>query len=187
MKNKKTICQRTGILIGLLLLMATNVLAFAVSSTYYPGYPLHVQAGETKNIEMTLQNLASTEDVQVKAQITSGSEIIQFTDPSDTYTIPAGEKTTVNMKVSVPEANAEELYPVTVVFTTLTTSEAGAFGLASSIGKSFDVIVGGASKKIPETEEKITTNWKFLLFVGILIITALVVLVLLINKARKKK
>ena len=177
------IYQKAGIFVALLLLMSGSVFAFAVSSTYYREYPLYVQPGETKEIQMTLQNLASSDNVEVLGQISSGSEVIRFADRSDKYLIPGEGKTVVNMVVSVPqEAKPNDSYTVTVIFTTLATSESGQFGLASSIGKRFDVVVSEL-----ELEEKAPIRGEIIFLIVALAVIALVVVVLVAKKAKKGK
>jgi hypothetical protein len=134
----------------LVVLMCSFVSAFAVSSTYYGDNPFTAMPGESNDIVMTLQNLASDEDVKVRADISSGGEVISITDESNEYIIPGKGKVTVNLRVSVPEgAEVEYVYPVDIRFSTITERESGVFGLGSSIGKKFDVIV----EPIPVPEE----------------------------------
>ena len=180
MENKKII-YKAGILVGILILLTSSVLAFAVSSKYYEGYPMYIPVGETQNTHITLQNLASTEDVRVRANIISGGEVIELTDSSNEYLIPAGQKTTVNMKITIPsDAKLQEVYNVDIQFTTITTSESGTFGLSSGIGKGFKVIVGtGAVTEKP-------VKWNTYLIIGIIILIVLALVILLIRKNKKK-
>ena len=182
MKNKKIIYQ-VGILMGILILLTTNILAFAVSSKYYEDYPIYLSAGETQEVQMTLQNLASTEDVNVRASIREGDGIIEITDASKDYLIPTGEKTIVNLKITIPsDAEIQEAYAIKIQFTTVTVSESGTAGLASGISKEFNVIVGTPAAI---SEKKL----KWLVFKKVLIslIGILVIIILIIWKVKKRK
>lgn len=164
----------------MLILLISNISAFAVSSQYYEGYPMYVPVGETREVQMTLQNLASSEDVSVRADITSGEEIIEIIDSSNEYVIPAGGKTTVKMRVTIPsDARLQDAYNVNIQFITLTTSESGQFGLASGIDKGFKVIVGTGL-----IEEK-PIKWGIYLIIGL--IALFITTGFLVFKKRKKK
>ncbi len=168
---------------GILILLTTNILAFAVSSKYYEDYPIYLSAGETQEVQMTLQNLASTEDVNVRASIREGDGIIEITDASKDYLIPTGEKTIVNLKITIPsDAEIQEAYAIKIQFTTVTVSESGTAGLASGISKEFNVIVGTPAAI---SEKKL----KWLVFKKVLIslIGILVIIILIIWKVKKRK
>lgn len=131
-----------GILAVFVILASGFVSAFAVSSEWYAENPLVVYKGEVKDIYLTLQNLASVEDVKVRIDINTGNEILELIDSSDEYIIPGEGKTRVNLRVTVPnDANVDDVYPVSLRFTTVAESEAGAFGIGSSIGQRFDIVV----------------------------------------------
>ncbi len=164
----------------MLILFASNVLAFAVSSQYYKGYPLYIPAGETQEVQMTLQNLASTEDVSVRADIISGEEIIKIIDSSNEYLIAAGGKTTVKMRVTIPsDAKLQDAYNVNIQFITITTGESGQFSLASGIDKGFQVIVGTG----PVKEKQF--KWGIYLIIGLIALS--ITAGFLVFKKRKKK
>ena len=157
---------------GIFILLTSNILAFAVSSTYYENYPMYLPAGETQDVQMTLQNLASTEDVNVRASIIEGDGIIEITDSSNEYLIPAGEKTLVNLKVTIPNnAKLQDVYDIKIQFTSIIISESGTAGLASGIDKEFNVIVGAGA-----VEKKI----KFFVFKKILIGIGIILVIILI-------
>jgi hypothetical protein len=172
----------TGILFVLIILLSGNSLAFAVSSKYYENYPMYVPAGETQDVQLILQNLASSEDVMVRADIVSGGEIIKIVDLSNEYLIPAGEKTTVNMQVTIPAGvKLQKIYNVDVKFTTITTSDSGQFGLVSGIDKGFDVVVGEG----PVPEKQI--GWQIFLIIGIVILALAILLIRKKSQTGKRK
>lgn len=175
--NKR--CLEIGIFLGILILISGSVSAFAVSSAYWKENPIIIYPGETKDIQLILQNMAGTEDISAKGAITEGSEIARITDAEDVYLVPLGGKTIVNIRVSIPEdAEVEDEYSLRVSFTTLATESAGPLGFSSGIERVFPVIV----VKEPRPE---TAPWIIYLAVGILV--ALMIVVFVSRKKRKSR
>lgn len=164
-----------GILVGMLILISSSVSAFAVSSAYWKENPIIISPGETKDIQLTLQNMAGTGDLNARGVITEGSEIAQITDADNIYLVPLGGKTPVNIQLSIPEdeEELEEEYILRISFTTLST-DAGGFGFGTGVERMFPVIIA----KEPEPK---MASWIIYLVVGALII------VLIIFSAMKKK
>lgn len=177
--DKKTIYGKTLLLISMIILFMNTIFAFAVSSAYHPDNPLYIPPGETTEGYITLQNLAGESDVNIRAEIMSGSEILELTDPSNEYLVPAGEKTIVNYKITIPsDAKIDDVYPINIVFTTIT--EGGGFSFGSSIGQKFNVIVGSGAKP---PEEGIP-SWTIGLIIGAII---LITIIIILTKRKKKK
>ena|SRR3989338_2284342 len=142
-----------------IILVSTGILAFAVSSQYYGNNPLYLQPGESTEIFFTLQNLASEEDVSLQATVTEGEDIIELTDSSEIYSVPSGEKTKVNFRVTAPaDAKKGDNFPITIMFGTITSGE-GPIGLSGNIGKGFNLIVGEASDFDENGNLKINLSW----------------------------
>lgn len=168
-----------GILVGMLILISGSVSAFAVSSAYWKGNPITIYPGETRDIQVILQNMAGTEDIRAKGVILEGFEIAQITDPEDVYLVPLGGKTTVNIRLSIPEdAEVEDEYSLRVSFTTMATESAGPLGFGSGVERTFPVIV--IKEPTPET-----ASWIIYLAVGILV--ALMIVFFVLRKKRKGK
>lgn len=139
---QKTICKKFFLVMIAVILVSSNILAFAVSSRYYERNPLYLQPGESTETFFTLQNLASEEDVHLQARIIAGEDVIELTDSSDIYVVPAGEKKRVNFIVTVPaDAKKGDTFPITIMFGTITSGE-GPIALSGSIGKGFNVVIG---------------------------------------------
>jgi hypothetical protein len=167
-----------GILVGMLILISSSVSAFAVSSAYWKENPIIISPGETKNIQLILQNMAGTEDISAKGAILEGFEIAQITDADDVYLVPLGQKTPVNIQLSIPEeAEVDDTYELRVSFTTLTT-DTGGFGFGSSVERVFPVII------FKEPGPKVA-SWIIYLAVGILI--ALIIVFFVLRKKREDK
>ncbi len=181
MKNTKTYMRKITLLI-LTLFLISSVSAFAVSSKYYQGYPMTIMPGETKTTKIILQNLASEEDVTVKAEIVTGAEIVSLIGDSDTFLIPKKDKTEVELQITAPtSAKIKDLYTVDIRFTTVRESESGEFGFGSSIGHNFEVFVGDGSL-LEEKETKISP----LAYVLLALIAILIIIIFLFLKKRKK-
>ena len=159
----------------MLILIIGSVSAFAVSSAYWKENPIVIYPGQTKDIQVILQNMAGTEDILAKGTILD-SKIANITDEDDVYLVPLGGKTTVNIRLSIPEdAEIDETYDeLRVSFTTLAT-DTGGFGFGSGVERIFPVKV----VKEPEPE---TASWIIYLAVGILVALLIVFFVL-----RKKR
>ena len=175
MKSNKKILVGTGIVIGILILFSGSVLSFAVSSAYWKEFPLIISPEETQDISVTLQNMAGADDINLRAAISEISEITaEITDSSDIYLVPAGGKTKVNIKVSIPKEIEAGRYDLVLSFSTVTTSEKGEFGFGSSIEHTLPVEVIG--KKSIWDLDSITSSPIYLL-IGILIIIILIVMI----------
>ena len=179
--NKKQI--KTGILLAILILFFSgNIYAFAVSSAYYHENPLYILPGDTKNIQIILQNLAGSEDINVKAEVMTSSDILELTGP-DTYLVPAGKKTSVNFKITIPnDAKTDQVYPISIDFITITPQESGSFGFGTSIGQKFDVIIGTGPPLLAPEEKPTIAPWRIGLGIAVVIIIIIIILI-----RRKKK
>lgn len=127
--------------IFIFLLVLSNVSAFGIGFAYHENNPLKISAGETRDIEMSLQNMAGPEEVNLKSRIIKGGEIIKLIDESDIYSIPVGGEKMANFQISIPEGTKEDLYSIEVEFITVSQNEEGTFNLGSSVGKNFEVYV----------------------------------------------
>jgi hypothetical protein len=171
---------KNGILIGIaLLLCMTSISAFAVSSSYWSGNPLTLNAGETRNFSIVLQNLGATSDLTVKASITGGSEVLKFTDSSDVYVVPAGEKKLVNLEAVIP-ANAipGQTYDAKLDFSEVKQSNSGEFGFGTAIGQGFSIIVSQPSA---------ASGTPLVIYFAIGIAVALLILLIVLKMKKKPK
>ena len=186
MRNNKKPITKTILIVGILLIALINYTsAFAVSSKYYEGNPLYVSPGEKLEFQLILQT-SGEENVQVTAELTRSLDIIKLTNPNNIYTIIPGERTSVNIEVNIPQdAEPEQVYPFIIRFTTLSTKDAGAVGIGSSIGQGFSIIVGP-----PQTQEEIQESpvtespYKWLIYAMIAII---IILIIIFFVKRKKQ
>ena len=168
------------------ILLSGSILAFAVSSQYYESNPMYIQPGESQDIKLMLQNHAGTEDVSVKVEIKEGMEIIGLKESGDTFVIPKGDKIDLYFKVNAPSNSKKgDIFPVTIMFTSLTTSE-GPIGLSGSIGKGFNVVIGQASDF--DENGNLKTNLSWIVYVVIaLAITCVTIFIFYLRKRRNTK
>lgn len=180
MKIKNKI--RLGILLIATLFLINFASAFAISAKYHEGNPLYILPGESKEVPFIIQNLGGTSELNVKLEIGTGKEFLKIEDSNDIYVVPAGDRTTVNLTMSVPaNAKIKDIYPVSLNFITLSKSESGVFSLNSAIAQRFDAVIGTG---IPSTKPAI--DFKIIaILIGIaLAIGALSYLV--VSRKRKK-
>ncbi|MDO8528301.1 MAG: hypothetical protein Q7S06_00200 [Nanoarchaeota archaeon] len=165
------------------LFLLSNVSAFAVSSAYYSTNPLKLPQGETQDFMLVLQNPSGPETEQLKVNILSGADILEITDKSDIYSIPIGEKTSVNLRAVIPQdAKIGQIYPVNLELITMQESSKGEFGFGSAIGQSFDIVVtrtDGTTTLISKSTMKLL----IILGIGIFVLGLIAILVV---KKRKR-
>lgn len=91
------------ILVVGILLLASFVSGFAVSSKYWEGNPVVISPGESETFEVLLQNLAGDEDIFVEGFIDVGGDFISFVDEETLYTVKKGEKVSINLIIEIPK------------------------------------------------------------------------------------
>ena len=159
----------------LVILLVSFVSAWGIASSYWEGKPFLISPGETAVVDLRLQNLGTTEDVTVRAELKRGFEIASF--DTKIYTIKAETKdTVVPITITIPlnESFVGKEYVVTVSFTT-TDSDRGGISLGISIDKSFDVLVAG----VPKEEKEINV---VLIAISLLLIIAIIILIYIFRK-----
>ena len=179
--KQKIIAKGIFLIVITLILFANFVLAFAVSSRYYEGNPLYMQAGQTVEGKFLLQNHAGTEDVSVTADISQGADLIELIG-SNNYLVPKGGKIEVNYKITAPSnAKHGEKFPVTVFFGG-GTSGSGPISLSSNIGTGFDVIIGAESDFVKDEDTSLFKTNLLYFVVGIIL---LIIIIFVVMKNKK--
>ena len=169
----KTIKITSSLILGLMLI--SFVSAFGVSSPYWEGNPLHMAKGETKTVNLNLQNMVGEGDVDVKAILVQGSEITSL--PKEVYTVKQGTSDTmVPVKISIPkDVSIGETNLVRIEFKTIQDNTKG-ISMGTGMAVSFDVI---ATQEVKEAD----TTTVIALVVGIMLLAIILWLVL---KKKKK-
>lgn len=163
----------------LILILTTFVSAWGISSPYWDKgarepSPLTITVGETKTVNLNIQNTVGNEDVNIKAEITKGSEIASL--EKDTYIVKARTSENVPLKITAPETVGT--YKVEVEFKTITSGGTGGIAMGTAYGISFDVIV---SEK-PEETPKSTGTLIWIILVAVIIIIAAVIYLVIKRK-----
>jgi hypothetical protein len=185
MKNK----QIMGIGIALLLVICSGlVLGFGVGGPYSKERALQMYPGDSaQDVSFSLQNMGAEDAVNVKATVTKGSEVISLNEPNKIYNIPANGEVIVYGKVSVPvSAQVGNKWDVEVTFATVTESGSGSFGIGSSVGREFSVIVIARPVAAPVVEEKPATDYYTLAAIVLAVLVVIVAVILLLKRKKKK-
>jgi len=135
MKNKTLIISSTLVIT---LVMISLVSAFGISSPYWDENPLMLVRGETKTINLNVQNMVDDDDVTVKAVLVDGSEFSSIKE--GIYVVEAGTSDTmIPLKVTMPkDASPGEAKQVKVEFKTV--SDASGIAMGTGMTIAFDVI-----------------------------------------------
>ena len=166
-----------------LILLTSYVSAFAITSFYYEGYPLILNPGETKNIQLLLQNEKTSNPVTIEAKLAGESDIAELTGKT-IFSLKSGEiDVPVNVRISIPEtAKIGDEYAVGMTFTTTTKAKTEMLGIGTKITKSFPIVIG----KVLEPKKSLLDIIPLKGIAGIVVILALVVLAFMFYKKKKK-
>jgi len=156
--------------------------AFSVSAPYMENKELVLPLGENiKSLEFVLQNSGAPENINVRARILEGSEIINITDASNIYTVIPGDKVPVHFEINVPEeSQIGDAYLIRLGFSTEKESQSGAFGFGTEIEQKFNVTIG--EKIQPPAGE--TSNNSLYIILGLVL--AIILIIFFIKKKIKK-
>ena len=163
MKNKII-----SIIIGLILI--STISGFGISSPYWEGNPLTMKPGETKIIDLNLQNMVGDEDVTVKAEIIQGEDIVYL--KQDTFFIKAQTSNTlVPLEITIPNSIKDSDKSIKIDFKRVS-SEAQGVTIGTGMSIYFDIVIN------KEQNKKIN----LLLIIGIGAVLLLVILWRILKK-----
>lgn len=173
MKNK----ELTSILCMALLILPL-VSSAGIASPYWESNPLEMNYGQTRVVDLNLQNLVGDEDITVRVEITEGSEIASLA--SNTYTAVAGTSDTlIPVTISIPENYDKSIQRVIISAQTVSDeSDEGMVALGTGWTTSFDVIISQA-----QVQEESDSNSLWL----IIIIIAIIVVIIFIFVLRRRE
>jgi hypothetical protein len=159
--------------------------AMSVSLPYMENKHLNLTLGETKDLQVVLQNGGATEPINVKVTIKEGSQVIRLTDPSDIYEITPGAQVPVNFVVTAPAGiDFGATYPIVLEFSEASANtETLSFG--TGIQQSFTVLMAKTPAEIAKDEKAKQLKHNLILVGTILLI--LIVLILIIIQVKKNK
>ena len=170
-----------GLILGVLFILIAGTLqnanAFGVSSPYWQGNPVIMYPGETKIVNLNLQNNIGEDDVFVKVSILEGQDIARV--EKELYTVKAKTiDTYVPVKVYVPkDAQISGTYPVKVEFRTVAGEGAGMVTFGTGMKVSFDVQIVEVPQAVKEKQQ--TTIW---IIIGVVILVLLIIIFWLLRR-----
>jgi len=173
---KKMISKNILLSLISIILLISLASAFGVSSPYWEENPLIVDSGDTATVNLNLQNMAGNDDIKVKAELLSGSEITSL--DNDTFLIKAGTSDTlVPLTIKMPEnIPPGEKKSVQVEFKTISDDNQGV-SMGTGMTIAFDVIAG----------QEIQKNNNLIIIISIVaIILAIILWIILKNKRGNK-
>jgi len=133
------------IFIALALSLLSIISAFGISSPYWEGNPLKIEKGETKIINLNIQNMVGEEDITIKAEIIQGKEIASL--QQDTFFIKAGtSNTTIPLKVTISEKAEQENQTIKIDFKKISEDSKGIV-IGTGMSVYFDVITSNEDSK----------------------------------------
>jgi uncharacterized membrane protein len=186
MKNNKIIKSKILASLAVLMFLGISfVSAFSVSSPYMENKTLNLYPdSKTTDLQFVLQNGGgATDNVSIKVEVISGSDILSLVDNSNIYTVVPGNKVPVNMRITLPSnATVGDNYNIALEFTTVASGESGQFGFGTGQEQDFKVSV--VNRIVTEGETKHNGTLLYIIL-GILVLLVIIVLVLIKRKNRK--
>lgn len=185
--------KKLGFSLLVVLLMITPLAsAFGVTTHYWGDNPLIMYPGQTKDIDVELQNMVGDEELTLQAEITEGSEIAALIDPDNAYVVPFGRKDIkVNIRVAVPENVAlGEEYNIQVSFKQVAEEEGKMVQMAASVGTTIPVVIKSVEDvpveqgETPKTGEKTSSAAVIMLAI---VIIAIIIGYAIFKKKKKSK
>jgi flagellar basal body-associated protein FliL len=188
MRYKK---QTLGIIvIMIIILMCASISAFGVSSRYSRFYPLKMEPGTTKNIQLKLQTTPGSGDLKIKAELVRGNEIARFLDRNIEYDVLVGKHAIVNLEVKLPENTVEGTSQM-ITLRFVDTTPVGELGTVTFRGAS-DMSIPVEAYTPPEPEptevpqEPAEPGGSWIWWIVALIIIIIVIIVIIIIMKKKK-
>ncbi len=168
-----------------LIFVSYNVNAFGVVN---PANPVVVSIGETKDIDLLIQNGAgATEEVITKIEILEGNNIVQL--EKEEYLVPANKEVNAKLKIIIPkDAKIGDKWNVKLSFKATPKGKEGMVSMGYGVIINFDVLTQQPAAETPTgqiTREVSKTN--IYTAIGVIIIATIIFLLLRKKKITKKK
>ena len=175
------------IILGLIVLiyLISNANAFGVVN---PANPVVVSIGQTKDIDLLIQNGAgATEDVITKIEILEGNNIVQL--EKEEYLVPANKEVNAKLRINVPrDAKIGDKWNVKLSFKATPEGKEGMVSMGYGVVINFDVLTQQPAAEIPTgqiTREVSKTN--IYTAIAVIIIATILFFLLKRKKSIKKK
>jgi hypothetical protein len=146
---------QTTILAGVLIITLLSLIsASGVSSPYWTENPLQLSPGETRIINLTLQNMVGNQDITFQAKLSSQGNVATLLNANaeSKYLVPFGSKDVpVTIQIQVPSnAKVGSQYKVDVLLNEVSSSQGGMLHVTSSVSTSFPVeVIGKTGTSLP--------------------------------------
>jgi len=192
-KINNKIYSKIGLIFGILIILSSQVLAFAVSIPHLEedsngNRVFYLMPGEEESMRFVVQNGGgATEEISITAAVTEGSEVIKITDATDTHIIPAGGRVDINTLITAPnDAQIGDTFNIAVGFGV---GSGGSF-LSQRIQQKFILVMGEEPKPqlAPEEETSKLTSKEIISNPWVMSIGAIIIIVIvwyLIKRKRK--
>ena len=159
------------ILITLALILISTISAFGISSPYWEDNPLVMEKGETKVVNLNIQNMVGNEDITIRAEVIQGEEIISL--KQDTFLIKAGTSDTIiPLEITIPKDIEDNNQTIKIDFKKVIQGGEG-IPLGTGMSISFDIIANESPKK----------NYFLIILIGVILL--LIIIYLAIKKNKK--
>lgn len=140
-------------------------------------------SGESRNLEFTIQNGGgATEAVNVKVNVTEGSEIIKLVEEKNIYLVSPGDMVPIGFLVTAPNGATGSKYKIIIEFSEASANQ-DALSFGTGINQEFEVVLAEPIEKIKENKE--LKGWVLMLWIGIFIL--LIIIALLVLRKRKTR
>ena len=127
------------------LILISTISAFGISSPYWEGNPLTMKPGETKIIDLNLQNMVGDEDITVKAEIIQGEDIISL--KQDTFFIKAQTSDTIiPLEITIPKEIKDSDRYIKIDFKKIS-GEAQGVTIGTGMSIYFDIVINKEQNK----------------------------------------
>ena len=156
--------------------------SFAVGSSYWPGNSLEISPGETKIVELKLQNMVGKDNETVRVKLDKGGEVASLEEKD--YLVPLGTREIkIPVQVSIPSGTEMgSTHTISISFSSVQGGGGQGVSLGVAYSIDFDAVV--KSKVEPVQEEKGSN----LVIISVLVVVILIVLIgIIIVRKRKKK
>lgn len=186
MEKKYNNMIRTLNLLVVSVLLISITAAAGVVTPYWDDNPLKLAPGESDTVTLYLQNMVGDEDMVLRAELTSGSEVATLTNGPE-YTVPLGtEDIPVNLKIEVPEnADLGTKYDVALSFQQISDESGQMLHVASAFTSKVPVEIVGEQESSLYGKPGEGLNLVWAVIIILLLIT--LVSVFAIRKRKRKK
>lgn len=158
------------------ILLLGVVSAMGVSAPFWEGNPLVLDKGETRVVEINLQNMVGSDPITLQSKIVSGSEFASIVG-DDLVTLAPQTSTNLKVKVSIPRnAVTGEVKTLRIEVSSVTPGNSSMVTLGTGANVGFDVKVSDETAPIP------LAQW-----IGLAIALLVVVWIILLFFRRKKE